>query len=83
MRFDGGATVAVIRSGHVLAALESTFRGTQIGDADLSSVKLHMKVRGQRGRPRAVTLKPPSRSEISRDAAVIEAYLRQEGVLLA
>lgn len=83
LRFAAGRTAAVIRSNDVLAALDSEFRGTRLEDAELSFVKLHFKLRGAKGRPRAITLTRPARSVISRNADVIEAYLRQEGVLLA
>ena len=84
LRFPSDRTASVIRSDDVRRSLHSRFNKTRISDAELlSSAKLHFKLRAQKGRARAVTLTPPSRTEISRNAAVIEAYLRQEGVLLA
>lgn len=85
MRFPSDRIASVIRADQdVRRALDNRFRGTKISDAEaISSVKLHFKLRAQKGRARAVTLTPPSRTEISRNAAVIEGYLRQEGVLLA
>lgn len=84
LRFPSHRTTSVIRADEVRHALNDRFNGARISDAELlNSAKLHFKLRGQRGRPRAVTLTPPARTEISRNAAVIEAYLREQGVLLA
>lgn len=84
LRYAGGDTAAVIRSkNHLPIEMDTTFRGTRIEDAELVFARLHMKVRGQRGGPRSVTLRPPSTSTMSRDRSVIDAYLREQGVLLA
>ena len=83
LRFPDGGTATLVRSTDVVQALMSNLRGTELADGDLNSAKLHFKMRGKSGRPRAVLLKPPNRSEVPRDGTAIEAYLREQGVLLA
>lgn len=72
-----------VRSPDVVHYLMTRLRGTELADDDLNAAKLHFKLRGKSGRARAVTLKPPDRSHVPRDGMVIEAYLREQGVLLA
>lgn len=83
-----GVTGAKMRlsSPDLVRTFSSDMRGLRLEDCELDSAKLKFKLSGDgfSARPIAVELRPPERTSLNkrRETAVIEAYLRENGVLL-
>lgn len=83
-----GALPMTLKVGSADVVRSLTRLGVRLADCELKSVKLNFYLR--RGdsasrKPVSVVITPPERTELNRhrDTTVVEAYLREQGVLLA
>jgi hypothetical protein len=77
----------ILRSNDLLKTLRDDYPSITLQDGRLISAKLSFKLSqvGSSRRPVTVEIRPPERTNLNkkREVDVIEAYLRENGVLLA